>query len=656
MAACGSNRSVGDPSSKYFSVHNALQSSGLTQQGGVNRAQLATGQSMKIPLDVAGQCLTIVALGGAEVAELEMQVSDPDGKVVAKDDTRGPDATVRYCPEKHGRHEVLVKMAEGAGPFLIATWAGGLSPLGADAGTAVAATQMGAGTCESPILLIAGQTYVGETDEGRALEEAGCASSNSREIVYRMDVPARQRIVFDLDAQFDGVLYVRKGDCTDRDAEVACNDDAGNPRRSRIDEVFEPGTYFVIVDGLRNEEGRFRLNSTVTAAPRAYNDKCSAPPLLAASSQVSGDLAGGSDRFHATCGRNAKGPEMAWRFDLPSRSRVRFSAKAKSFMPVVYVRGNCSEESSEVICNESGMGPGEAVLSTVLDAGAFWVFADSATEQQAGRFTLQADVAPEAGGGARGDTCGDAEALGQMTGQLDADTFAARDDMTVSCGHAGTADVVYRVDLGRKSHISARLVADESHHVLALQKSCAARASELACGNVIDQIVAPGTYFLVVDGAAENALGKARFTWRIEDLSGAENACKAATPLAVGRDVPGSTLGMPDRFGSTCAGSTDTQGSGDRVYRFNVARRSEVTASLAASSFLGVLTIRKACADPNSEMGCANSYGPGSRVVVSRMLDPGNYYLIVDGRGAKAEGDFNVHLDVTPYNEPPPER
>jgi len=68
-----------------------------------------------------------------------------------------------------------------------------------------------------------------------------------------------------------------------------------------------------------------------------------------------------------------------------------------------------------------------------------------------------------------------------------------------------------------------------------------------------------------------------------------------------------------------------------------------------------VLTIRKGCSDPNSEMGCATSYGPGSRVVVSRMLEPGTYYLIVDGRGAKAEGDYNVHLDVTPYNEPPNE-
>jgi hypothetical protein len=655
IAACSAGRGAGDPSSKYFSVHNALQSSGLTQQGGVNRAQLATGQSLKIPLDVTGQCLTIVALGGGEIVELEMQVADPEGKIVAKDDTRGPDATVRYCPEKSGRHQVTVKMVEGAGPFLISTWAGGQAPPGADAGSALSASATGAGTCESPILLVPGQSYVGETDEGRSLEEAGCASSNSREIVYRMDVPSRQRIVFDLDAQFDGVLYVRRADCTDRDAEVACNDDAGNPRRSKIDEVFEPGTYFVIVDGLRNEEGRFRLSSTVTAAPHASTDKCSVPPTLAAASTVSGDLAGLSDRYHASCGRGAKGPEMAWRFDLPTRSRVRFSSKTRTFMPVVYVRSSCGEESSEVACHDSGMVPGETVLATMLDAGAYWVFADAATEQQVGRFSLQADVAPEVGSGVRGDTCGDAEAIGQMSGQIDADTFAARDDMTVSCGKGGTADVVYRLDLGRKSHVSARVIADESRHVIALQKSCAAKGTELGCGNSIDAVVMPGTYFLVVDGAAENALGKARISWRIEDLTGADHACKAATPLVANRDVMGSTIGLADHFGSSCAGATDLQGSADRVYKFTLARRSEITAMLTTTSFLGALSIRKACGDPTSELGCSVGYGPGQRVVVNRMLEAGTYYMIVDGRGGKAEGDFTLRLDATPYNEPVPE-
>jgi hypothetical protein len=51
------------------------------------------------------------------------------------------------------------------------------------------------------------------------------------------------------------VLYVRKDDCTDLEAEVACNDDVGHERRSHIDEVLDPGTYFVFVDGLANEAG-----------------------------------------------------------------------------------------------------------------------------------------------------------------------------------------------------------------------------------------------------------------------------------------------------------------------------------------------------------------------------------------------------------------
>jgi hypothetical protein len=656
VAACGAGRTAGDPSTKFFSVHNALQSSGFTQQGGVNRVQLAAGQSAKIPLEVSGACLTIVALGGGEVLELEMQVLDPDGKSVAKDDTRGPDATLRYCPEKTGKHSVSVKMVEGAGPFLISTWAGGPPPAGSDAGVATAASAMGAGTCESPILLIPGQTYVGETDEGRSLEEASCASSNSRELVYRMDVPTRQRIVFDLEAQFDGVLYVRKGECTDRDAEVACNDDAGNPRRSRIDEVFEAGVYFVIVDGLRNEEGRFRLSSTVTTAPRASMDKCTNAPSLASSSTVGGDLAGLSHRFGATCGRGAKGPELAWRFDNAVRSRVRLHAKTRSFVPVVHVRSSCGDEDAEVACTDSGLAPGEVSLATVLESGSYWVFVDSPLEQQSGPFTLQAETAPEAGGGARGDTCGDAEALGQMNGQVEADTFYARDDMHVSCAAAGAADVVYRVDLGRRSRLTATVTSGESRQVLALQSSCAARATELACGSSIDAVLQPGTYFLVVDGGDEQSFGRSRLSWRIEDLTGGESACKAAAVLPLGREVTGSTLGGADRFSASCTGFSDPQSSADRVYKFNITRRSDVVAVLTTGSFLGLLSFRKACADPTSEATCSMGYGPAMRVVANRVLEPGTWYVIVDGRGAKNEGDFSLRVDAEPYDDGERER
>jgi len=650
LAACscgGGGRPAGDPASKFFSVHNALQVSGLTQQGGVNRGQLAPGQTSKVPLELTPQCLTIVGLGGGEIGELEMQLADPDGKVVVKDDVRGPDATFRYCVEKPGRYELQLKSADGAGAYLVSTWSGGAPPPSTDGGLVAAPGSTGAGTCDSPIVLVPGQSNVGDTDDGRSLEEStGCGSSNARELVYRMDVPMRQRIVFELDAQFDAVLYVRKGDCGDRDAETACNDDAGNPRRSRIDEVFEPGTYFVFVDGLRNEEGRFRLSTTVQAAPTASSDKCEQAPLLTASGSVSGDLSAQSSRYQASCGRNAKGPEAAYRFELPLRSRVRFTAQARGSQPVVHLRSSCDEDGEELGCDD-GQSPGRAELVSVLEPGTYWVFADSPQEQGAFRYTLSAETAPEAGMSVRGDTCGDAEAIGSMSGLLEPDTFAARDDLALSCGGAGNPDVVYRLDLGRRSFVSAALASEGGRQVMALQKSCGDRTTEVGCGTQVKGVLEPGTWFLVVDGAGESMPGRSKLSWRVEDLAGAELACKAALPIA--GEAAGTTKGFGNRFGSSCAGGFDAQDSPDKVYRFTVQRKTEMVAQLSTTGFTGVLSLRRGCADPTSEISCTVGYHPGHRVMLHRYLDPGTYYLIVDGKGLKQEGEYSVKLDLTPY-------
>lgn len=647
LVACacgGGGRQAGDPATKFFSVHNALLVSGMTQQGGVNRGHLAQGQVTRLPMDLPALCATVVALGGGEIGELEMQLADSEGKVVAKDETRGPDATVRYCVERPGKYELHLKAGEGQGAFLVSTWAGGQAPPSADGGPGQAQGQTGAGTCESPIVLVPGQSYVGDTDDGRSLEEStGCGSSNARELVYRMEVPMRQRIVLDLDAQFDAVLFVRKGDCGDRDAEVACNDDSGNPRRSKVDETFEPGTYYVFVDGLRNEEGRFRLATTVQAAASASLDACEQAPLLTSSGAFSGDLAGKSDHYQASCGRGAHGPEMAHRFELPIRSRVRFTAEARGAQPVVYLKSSCGEDAEELGCDD-GQSPGRSELVSVLDAGTYWVFADSPQEQNAFRYMLSAETAPEGGMSVRGDTCGDAEALGAIAGTLEPDTFAARDDLTASCGGAGTPDVVYRLDLGRRSYVSAAIASEGNRRVLALQKTCGDRASEVGCGSQVRGVLAPGTWFLVVDGASESLPGRARLSWRVEDLTGAEVACKAAMPIA--GEVSGTTKGGANRFGSSCTGALDTQDSADRVFRFSVQQKTEMLAQLTTSGFTGALSLRKACADPTSEVACTIGYHPGQRVAMHRYIDPGTYYLIVDGRGLKAEGDFAVKLDL----------
>ena len=51
--------------------------------------------------------------------------------------------------------------------------------------------------------------------------------------------------------------------------EVACNDDQGDNRHSRIERNLDAGTYYVFVDGFQsNSQGEFNLNVEVSE-PRA---------------------------------------------------------------------------------------------------------------------------------------------------------------------------------------------------------------------------------------------------------------------------------------------------------------------------------------------------------------------------------------------------
>ena len=59
---------------------------------------------------------------------------------------------------------------------------------------------------------------------------------------------------------------------------------------------------------------------------------------MAAASRVVGALSDGFDNVNATCGREAKGIDAPFRFDLATRSRVRFLQKSADFRPVVHVR------------------------------------------------------------------------------------------------------------------------------------------------------------------------------------------------------------------------------------------------------------------------------------------------------------------------------
>jgi hypothetical protein len=645
LAACSGNRTA-DPASRFFAVHNVMRAIGLYQTGPVNQGTLAAGQEVKLPLTLPSTCVAIVAMGGAGVADIALRLLDPDGNLVVQEKTHDVEAVVRACLERPGQYVAVLRMEQGAGEYLVSSWTGG-DGFAAEAGAPLAS----GGTCEAPTVLVAGRSYAGTTEDAPDDQEGSCSgSAGGRERVYRLDLPTRQRVGIEVSADFDSVLYIRKGDCNDEGAEVRCNDDSG-PKHSRIDAVLDPGMYFVFVDGYGDETGSYRIQATTHDAP-SLADICKDARPLAAASRVVGTATEAFDNANATCGRDAKGNDLPYRFDLPTRARVRFVERSADFRSVVHVRRSCEDATSEVACGDSGFADDEASWAGVLEAGAYWVFADGSDEAAPGSFTLSAETAPESGigigAGTQGDGCGDAIALTGLSGKADGDTFAAKDDVGVTCAPNGGADVIYRLDLAHRSRVTARLVADESSHALALERACADKSTEVSCGSIVDRLVEPGTYFIVVDGAKPESLGRFSFSYKIRDMAELEAACTRVPVLSWKRKESGTTVGASDKFSSSCGGRGASRGSSDRVYRFAVPRRATVRLTLETEGFRGVLSVRRACADDATEVKCAEASDDGSRTVLQTALEPGTYYAVVDGTGSGSEGSYSLRLEGTP--------
>jgi hypothetical protein len=625
---------------------------GLAQVGPIQRGSLAQGREARLKVELGAQCTTVVALGGAHVADLDLTLLDPEDKPVAHDTTRDPEAVVRACVDRPGTYTLVVRMALGAGDFLAATWAGGVPQPAPPSSAPSALAALGAfgGTCEAPIPLVAG-TVTGSNARGNAEHEGSCANSASREIVYKLELPSRQRVTIEVDPRFDAVLYVRREECADAESEVACNDDDDrrHTRKSRIDEAFDAGTYYVFVDGYAAETGAYTMNVSLADVP-TLAEVCARARPLASGLPAQGATSSSFDYAHASCGDSAKGPDTPYKLDVAQRARVRVVEHSDDFAPVVHVRRACADEASEVGCSSTGAADDDAAFVGVLDPGTYAVFADAPRREANGRYTLLAELAPEQGGGAQGDACADALGLSSQSDRaVTGDTFLARDDFSGKCGGAGAADIVYKVEIPRRSRVSARFTRQEGRHLFVLMRTCGDRATEAACGAAIDELVQPGTYYLAVDGARPDALGRFTFDWRVREVATQEGACRAAVALVEGQVVSGTTVGAGDKFTSSCGGREDMQNSPDRIYRMVLAKRTHVRLTLATPTWDGVLAVRKTCLEPPgasgaraAEAACNNDSDDTHHARIDTTLDPGTYFVQVDGHASGNEGPFTL--------------
>jgi hypothetical protein len=658
---------------RYVAVHNALASTGWSEVGPIQRASVTRGLEARLPIHLRPPCTTVVLFGSAGAGPLDAKIVDPTGKLVASAETVDASPVIKACVADAGSYTLVVNAASGGGDILAAEFAG-------DSGSPPPKPSND-GTCAAPFPLGEGRT-AGNTSHGHAELEGSCASSQGKELVYRLELKDRKRVTVEVDPKFDAVLYLRKESCAEEESEVACNDDAGGERHSKIEEELDPGVYFVVVDGYGNESGAFKMDVTMGAAEPISLACERAPELLAGGSSpsrgaggsITSDWSHESNHASGSCQASGSGLDAIYRWTEARTERVRFTLDDRAGEPAaLFVRSSCEDADSELACAAAGTGTSPSV-ARLFSPGEYLVFADSVTSRPEDEFVLRTDVAPAEGSHVAGDSCGDALPLrGGET--VRGDTFNARDDGPQSCGGGGAADLVYRVEVPVRSFLDVGFTGQSTTDaVLSLSRGCGSRRHEVACGDRLAVAVDPGSWFVTVDGRSKDDLGAFELHADLHDVRQQERSCASPAPLAAGKTVEGTTRGGGDGFSPSCARITSAaspsalrvggasggglgslvaplpsvppvvESSPDRVFRVVVKEQGVLNAQVSGDGWDPVLALRSSCLDSarEPELACSAEANQEGKRVIEASVAAGTYYLVVDGRGADSSGKFRL--------------
>src|ERR1700728_2150992 len=81
--SCASTRDGAALEPRFVAIHNALTAMGLAQVGPIQQGSLAEGQTARVSLDLPSGCVTVAAIGGEGVRDVDATLFDARGTALA---------------------------------------------------------------------------------------------------------------------------------------------------------------------------------------------------------------------------------------------------------------------------------------------------------------------------------------------------------------------------------------------------------------------------------------------------------------------------------------------------------------------------------------------------------------------------------------------
>lgn len=375
---------------------------------------------------------------------------------------------------------------------------------------------------------------------------------------------------------------------------------------------------------------------------------CSAPIPLEIGTAVRGDTTQGQSALTASCIRGGDAPELVYSLTVARRAQVSITINS-DYDGALYLLGACNDARSEIACNDDSPNTSRSQIDATLDPGTYFVVVDG-WGNGAGEFELLAQATELQN---LAQVCQSAAQL--VPGQAVTGSTSGRPSyFTATCaGGARSPDRVYAVDVPSRSRMRVRMQSTYDAAVY-VRRDCQDPNSELACNDdhrdtrhsMVVTTVDPGRYYVIADGFSTGNAGDFSLRADLAPLTGGNAAadnCGSPGVIAAGQDVELDTFPASDDMAGSCGG----QGAPDVVYRIDVQNRVRLRARLMDSEFAGALYIQSQCGQSSSEMVCSSSGGPRAATTLDANLQPGTYFLVVDGTGADQFGAarLDVQLD-----------
>jgi hypothetical protein len=522
--------------------------------------------------------------------------------------------------------------------------------------------------CDGAIEIASGETAVGSTIQAIDRYSGSCSARPSPDVVYTFEVaePSGIRILVDgTDHHFDPTVYLRSNCGPDNDAqEISCSD-----VRFRFIEELElaqvpAGTYYLFIESFRDEaKGDFDVTLEVVpgqicvgdvAEPNDVRDRPA--NLFQANGEnlhlcpgdddwfsvdlqvgdqvvITADSADGWERLELSC-ETAAGV----RLERPNARVDRPQGQAVLTIENIV-------EGGQYLCHV-GHPDDEARIDYLLDVE---VFTLNGTCDCTNPTTLR-PYDPDLANAAVGDTC--------------------------ECGHS-TAGSCRSAIRHTASEIPFKFKLDDWHsvrievdteidYIVYMRHACIGEEPEnqLACEAADDlefDALRPGVYYVYVDGRRDEC---GPFSLKLilgpPNFPPPNNTCDSAQEILVGQRVEGETTFAGNNYrteraenAGDCQTSPFGHAGRDVVYWFETAEPALIRAELETNDWEGVVYIREDCNLQGSQVACGLAEQEGDPVIAQDDLDPGRYFVFVDGYRT-GRGAYSLTLTEVLEDEEPP--